>query len=176
MSEDAREPQTCTLRVNPAPPMTGKRQALITFVATGAFTGYTPLAPGSAGSVLGLLLAKFAAAPLWRHLPAGSLILFGVVFILSCGIADRAERIFGQPDSPMIVLDEVLGMIATMFGNPAGWTWLIVGFSLFRVFDIIKPWPASWFDKMQGGAGLMLDDLAAAVYANITLQVLRRLI
>jgi len=156
--------------------MTGKRQALITFVATGAFTGYTPLAPGSAGSVLGLLLAKFAAAPLWRHLPAGSLILFGVVFILSCGIADRAERIFGQPDSPMIVLDEVLGMIATMFGNPAGWTWLIVGFSLFRVFDIIKPWPASWFDKMQGGAGLMLDDLAAAVYANITLQVLRRLI
>jgi phosphatidylglycerophosphatase A len=62
-----------------------------------------------------------------------------------------------------------------MFGNPASWTWLIAGFTLFRLFDIIKPWPASWFDHMQGGVGIMLDDLAAAFYANITLQVLRRI-
>jgi phosphatidylglycerophosphatase A len=149
--------------------------ALVTFVATGAFAGYAPLAPGSAGSALGLLLVKFATASLWRYSPGGSLILFGVVFILACSVADCAERIFGEPDSPAIVLDEILGMIATMFGNPTGWTWLIAGFSLFRLFDIIKPWPASWFDHMQGGAGLMLDDLAAAFYANITLQVLRRI-
>ncbi len=63
-----------------------------------------------------------------------------------------------------------------MFANPTGWTWLIGGFVLFRLFDIIKPWPASRFDRMRGGAGVMLDDLAAAFYANVTLQVLRRAI
>jgi phosphatidylglycerophosphatase A len=176
VSEDAQESQTCMLRVNAAAPMTGRLHALVTFVATGAFTGYAPLAPGSVGSVLGLLLVKFATASLWSYSPAWSLILFAVVFILACGVADRAEKILGEPDSPAIVLDEILGMIATMFGNPTGWIWLIAGFSLFRLFDIIKPWPASRFDRMRGGAGLMLDDLAAAVYANITLQVLRRII
>ena len=137
--------------------------------------GYTPLAPGTAGSVLGLLFVKFAAASFWRYSPAGSLMLFGVVFILACGVTDCAERIFGEADSPAIVLDEILGMIATMFGNPMDWTWLIAGFMLFRLFDIIKPWPTSWFNRMRGGAGIMLDDLAAAFYANITLQVLRRI-
>ncbi len=164
------------LRVGAVPPVMRALHALVIFVATGAFTGYVPLAPGSAGSVLGLLLAKFATVPLWRYSPTESLILFGVAFILACGVADCAERIFGESDSPKIVLDEILGIIATMFGNPVGWTWLIAGFSLFRLFDIIKPWPASWFDHMRGGAGLMLDDLAAAFYANITLQVLRRII
>ncbi|MBV8356997.1 MAG: phosphatidylglycerophosphatase A [Deltaproteobacteria bacterium] len=149
---------------------------MITFIATGAFAGYTPLAPGTAGSMLGLFLVKFATASIWRYSPAGSLMLFGVVFILACSVADCAERIFGEPDSSAIVLDEILGMIATMFGNSTGWTWLITGFTLFRLFDIIKPWTTSWFDRMPGGAGIMLDDLAAACYANITLQVLQRII
>jgi phosphatidylglycerophosphatase A len=148
---------------------------LVTFVATGAFAGYAPVAPGTAGSVLGVLLVKFALASIWRYSPAGFLMLFGVVFVFACSVADCAERIFAQPDSSAIVLDEILGIIATMFGNPTGWTWLIAGFTLFRLFDIIKPWPASWFDRMRGGAGVMLDDLAAAFYANVTLQVLRRI-
>ncbi|MBV8454323.1 MAG: phosphatidylglycerophosphatase A, partial [Deltaproteobacteria bacterium] len=108
-------------------------RALIIFAATGAFVGYAPLAPGTAGSVLGLLFVKFAAASFWRYSPAGSLMLFGVVFILACGVTDCAERIFGEADSPAIVLDEILGMIATMFGNPMDWTWLIAGFMLFRL-------------------------------------------
>jgi phosphatidylglycerophosphatase A len=148
---------------------------LVIFAATGAFVGYAPLAPGTVGSVLGLLLVKFVTASIWGYSPAWFLMLFGVAFILACSVADCAERIFGEPDSSVIVLDEILGMIATMFGNPAGWTWLIAGFTLFRLFDIIKPWPTSWFDSMRGGAGVMLDDLAAAFYANITLQVLRRI-
>jgi phosphatidylglycerophosphatase A len=74
------------------------------------------------------------------------------------------------------VLDEILGMIATMFLNPTEWLWLAAGFVLFRVLDIIKPWPAIRFDRMRGGSGVMLDDLAAGVYANVTLQVLRRII
>ena len=176
MVEGAQEPPTCIPRAGVVPPATRTLHALVTFVATGAFAGYAPLAPGTAGSMLGLLLVKFATASIWRHSPAGSLMLFGVVFILACSVADCAEKIFGEPDSSAIVLDEVLGMIATMFGNPTDWTWLIAGFTLFRLFDIIKPWPASWFDRRRSGAGIMFDDLAAACYANITLQVLQRII
>ena len=150
--------------------------ALLKFIATGAYAGYVPRAPGTAGSVLGLLLVKFGAASIWKCSPAGFLMLFGVVFVCACSVAGYTERLFGERDSSAIVLDEILGMIATMFGNPTGWSWLIAGFMLFRLFDIIKPWPASWFDRMQGGAGVMLDDLAAAFYANIVLQVLRRIL
>ena len=70
------------------------------------------------------------------------------------------------------MLDEILGMIATMFLNPTGWLWLAAGFVLFRVLDIIKPWPAVRFDRMEGGNGVMLDDLAAGVYANVALRLL----
>jgi phosphatidylglycerophosphatase A len=163
-------------RVGAVPPPAGTLRALVIFVATGAFAGYMPVAPGTAGSMLGLLLVRFAIAPVWRYSPAGFLMPFAMVFIIACSVADCAERIFAESDSSAIVLDEILGMIATMFTNPTSWTWLITGFMLFRLFDIIKPWPASRFDRMRGGAGLMLDDLAAAVYANITLQVLRRII
>jgi len=176
VAEGAQESQTRMSPADVVPPATRTLHALIIFVATGAFAGYAPLAPGTTGSVLGLLLVKFATASFWRYSPAGSLMLFGIVFILACSVADRAEKIFGEPDSSVIVLDEILGMIATMFGNPTGWIWLIAGFTLFRLFDIIKPWPTSWFDRMRGGAGVMLDDLAAACYANITLQVLQRIV
>jgi phosphatidylglycerophosphatase A len=146
------------------------------FVATGAWTGYVPRAPGTAGSLLGLLLVKLVAAPLWRYSTAGFLMLFGVMLIGAWRVADRAEKILEEPDSPPIVLDEVLGMIATMFANPTHWNWLFAGFALFRVLDIIKPWPASWFDRMRGGAGIMLDDLASAIYANVALRVLHRFV
>ena len=102
--------------------------------------------------------------------------LFGVVFLVACSLADCAGKIFAETDSSAIVFDEILGMIATMFGNPTSWTWLIAGFILFRLSDIIKPWPASRFDRMDSGTGVMLDDLAAAIYANITLRVLQRIV
>jgi phosphatidylglycerophosphatase A len=175
VAEDLQRSATRVLRAGTTPAARTLR-ALVTLVATGAYVGYTPRASGTAGSLLGLLLVKFVTAAAWRYSPAGSLVLFGVVFILGCGVADCAEGIFGAADSPMIVLDEILGMIATMFGNPTAWPWLIAGFTLFRLFDIIKPWPASWFNRMQGGVGVMLDDLAAACYANVTLQLLRRVV
>jgi phosphatidylglycerophosphatase A len=150
--------------------------ASVTFVATGAFVGYAPVFPGTAGSLLGLVLVRPAISSIWQHSPTRFLILFAAVFVVACRLADSAQKILGEPDSPAIVIDEMLGMIATMAGNRVGWPWLIAGFTLFRLFDIIKPWPASSFDRMGGGAGVMLDDLAAAFYANITLQVLLRLL
>jgi len=123
-----------------------------------------------------LVLARFALAPLWAEFPATFLALFMLAFTGGCWVAWRAETVFGGPDCATIVLDEILGMIAAMYRNPIGWDWLIAGFALFRVFDIIKPWPANRFDRMRGGAGVMLDDLAAGIYANLTLELLRRLI
>jgi phosphatidylglycerophosphatase A len=149
---------------------------LIVFIATGAGSGYAPLAPGTAGSIVGLIVGLIVA-PLWRRWPAAFLLGFVIVFAFSCWIAGRAERILDEHDSSKIVLDEVLGMIVTMFLNPTGWVSLVAGFALFRFFDIIKPFPASIIDRhARGGGGVMLDDIAAGVYANLVLQAARRLL
>jgi phosphatidylglycerophosphatase A len=157
------------------PPAASERAAVI-FLVTGAYVGYVPIAPGTAGSALGLILARFVLAPIWNRWPAIFLIVFAILFGAGCLLSARAERILGQPDSSTIVLDEVFGMIATMFLNPIGWPWLLAGFVVFRLLDIIKPWPAAQFDSMHGGAGVMLDDLAAGLYANVTLQVLKQIL
>jgi phosphatidylglycerophosphatase A len=150
-------------------------RAIVIFLATGAYSGYVPAAPGTAGSVLGLLLA-------WMVLPGAAahtglaVAVFAAAFLLACWIAGRAQAMLREHDSPHIVLDEVMGMVATMFLNPLNWIHLLIGFGLFRLFDIVKPPPANFFDKMRSGPGVMLDDLAAAVYANIALRVVTRLI
>jgi len=151
-------------------------RAILIFVASGAYTGFVPFAPGTAGSVLGLVVAWGAlswADGHWALALAG----FAGAFVLGCWIAQRAQAIFGEHDSPHIVLDEVMGMVATMLFNPLDWIHLLIGFLLFRLFDIVKPPPASIIDRqVRGGLGVMLDDLAAAVYANIALRLVAHLI
>jgi phosphatidylglycerophosphatase A len=150
---------------------------IIIFFATGIYSGYAPIAPGTAGSVVGLVFVWFGFGPLWEHSHALCLTVFAIAFAIACWISDRAEKIFDQHDDGRIVIDEVLGMAATMFGNPLTFPYLMLGFLLFRVADVIKPWPASLIDRrMRNGAGVMLDDLAAAIYANIVLQVIARLL
>jgi phosphatidylglycerophosphatase A len=152
-------------------------RSLIVFLATGFCSGYAPVAPGTAGSVVGLVLVWIVWGPLWARSPSLCLLIFAIVFAISCWVSDRAEQIFENHDDSHIVIDEVLGMAATMFGNPITFVWLMVGFLLFRISDVIKPWPASWFDRrMRNGAGVMLDDLAAAIYANIVLHVIVRVL
>jgi phosphatidylglycerophosphatase A len=85
----------------------------------------------------------------------------------------RAERDLGVHDHPGIVWDEIVGMLVTLFLAPAGWVWLLIGFGLFRLFDIWKPYPISWLnDHVKGGWGIMLDDLAAGMVAAACLQLL----
>jgi len=152
-------------------------RALIIFFATGFYSGYAPIAPGTAGSVVGLAVVWIVSGPLWEHSPALCLTVFAAVFASSCWISDRAEKIFDQHDDSRIVIDEVLGMAATMFGNPINFGWMMTGFLLFRVADVIKPWPASVIDRrMRNGAGVMLDDLVAAIYANIALHAIVRVL
>jgi len=152
-------------------------RAFILFFATGIYSGYAPIAPGTAGSVVGLVVVWLVFGPLWMRSPALCLLVFAIAFAFACWISDRAEKIFDNHDDSRIVIDEVLGMAVTMFGNPLTFPWMMVGFLLFRIGDVIKPWPASAIDRgMRNGAGVMLDDLAAAIYANIVLHLIVRLI
>jgi phosphatidylglycerophosphatase A len=149
-------------------------RTLVIFLASAAYLCYIPVLAGTAGSALGLVLGKLSA-PLWLHSPAAFVILFAALFVGACSIAGSAEHFYGEHDASRIVIDEVFGMVAAMSFNPTGWIPVISLFVLFRLFDIVKPWPASYFDRMSGGAGVMLDDLAAGVYANLVLQIVRRL-
>ncbi len=165
-----------------APPLETRRpgrsvwRAALIFVATGACAGFVPIAPGTAGSVVGVAVA-WGVLPFARHHAALAIGIFAAAFILGCWIAQRAQEILAEHDSPHIVVDEVLGMVATMFLNPLDWIHLLIGFGLFRFFDIAKLPPANTFDRnVRGGLGVMLDDLAAAVYANIVLRLVAHFI
>lgn len=131
--------------------------------------GYSPIAPGTVGSLLGVALY----IPLSRLLPIYYFLFLLLASLLSFKIAGEAERFFEKKDCQIIVIDEVVGVFFTMFLFPPNLFYLSAGFLLFRVFDIAKPFPAGWIDrKMNGGTGVVLDDIVAGTYANIALHLL----
>jgi len=147
---------------------------LILFFATGFYIGYAPFAPGTAGSVVGLLLAWGVTVPLEHRSRLAALALIAALFTVGCWLSGRAEELLDQPDSSHIVIDEIVGMALTMYLCPAAsWMAFGAGFALFRLFDILKPEPAGLIDRrMRGGVAVMLDDVAAAIYANLVLHAL----
>lgn len=142
---------------------------LIMAIATGFWVGNLPKAPGTWGS-LAAFLPWFLIRGL--SLPTYSIIL-AITFIIGCIVAGAAEKIMHQQDAGPIVIDEILGMFITLTlapNHPVAW---ILGFILFRIFDIIKPFPISWFDQqVHGGIGIMMDDVIAGIYALISLQII----
>jgi len=139
------------------------------FVATCGYLGYVPFAPGTFGSAAGLVV--FAAV---RWSGSTTLELALIVFLLAIGVwsADVAERHFGRVDPGPVVLDEVAGLLITLALIPVNVTGAIVGFLLFRVLDVIKPWPANRMEALPGGLGVMADDAMAAVYGNLIMRLL----
>lgn len=139
---------------------------IVTFFATAAYTGFLPLAPGTWGTVLGVGLYWLV-----RDLPPPAYAAMGVAFIaLAVWAADRAQAIFGEADPPQVVIDEVAGYLVTMAFHPPLITSALVGFLLFRIFDITKPWPVRWFERrFADGRGVVFDDVMAGVYANAAL-------
>lgn len=136
-------------------------------VATGLGVGYVPFAPGTFGSALGLVL--------WLALPADPIIQAVVIAgVSAAGVwsSGLAESHFQGTDPGPVVIDEVMGMLVTLFLNPVGWGGALLAFFLFRTFDVIKPYPANRLEKLHGGLGIMADDFMAAVYANLTLRLL----
>jgi phosphatidylglycerophosphatase A len=135
-------------------------------VATGCGAGWFPIAPGTAGSAVGVA-AFLALAGL--GLPLYALTTAGAV-ALAIWAADQAERIFARKDDGRIVVDEVVGQLVTLLplvgsGRARSWAWLVTGFVAFRVLDVWKPGPVRWLqDHLRGGAGVVLDDVLAGAF------------
>ena len=141
----------------------------IHFLALGFGSGLVAKAPGTFGTL--------AAIPLFLLMAPLSLPWYLALTLLSVlagfYICDKAAKDMGVHDHGAIVWDEIAGLLITMIAAPAGWLWLVIGFALFRFFDILKPWPIRWLDaKVQGGFGIMIDDVLAGIFSLICLQVL----
>ena len=141
---------------------------LAVFVATVAYCGYFPIAPGTVGSAAGLVVYLLVW---WAQSPALEVALILGLFGAGVWAGTTAERYFGAIDPGPIVIDEVVGMLITLAFIPVGWSAALAGFVLFRIFDVFKPYPAARFERLHGGLGVMADDAMAAVYANISLRV-----
>ena len=139
------------------------------FLASAGFLGYAPVASGTFGTLAGIVLfLALSLLPFWGYLA----VLF-VFLALAVLISHRAEQIFGGKDDGRIVIDEVAGYLVTMAGIRPGLTVIILGFLLFRAFDILKPWPVRFIDqKCPGGLGVVLDDVAAGIYSLAVLFVI----
>jgi phosphatidylglycerophosphatase A len=138
------------------------------FLAFGFGSGLSRVAPGTAGTLVAVLLELLIRS-------FGFPIRLGVtVAVIAAGfwICGESARRLGQHDHPGIVWDEFAGYLLTMLAAPPGWVWVVAGFTLFRLFDILKPGPIRELDhRIGGGAGIMLDDLAAGVAAGALLLV-----
>jgi phosphatidylglycerophosphatase A len=139
-------------------------------VATALGAGYSPVAPGTAGSLVGLLLFW----PLHGRGLAVQLAALAVLFIAGVKCSTVLAAQVGQKDPGLVVVDEVLGMWTALLLVP--FTPVVAGlaFVAFRAMDVLKPWPARQLEALPGGWGIMCDDLMAGVYANLLLQVLLR--
>jgi phosphatidylglycerophosphatase A len=139
------------------------------FLAFGFGSGLAPFAPGTAGT-LAVIPIYLLMQPL-NLLQYG--VLLGVICIIGIWICGESSRRLGVHDHGGIVWDEFAGYLITMFAVPFAWQWIIIGFLLFRLFDIWKPWPIRYIDKqLTGGLGIMLDDILAGIFAAICLQIL----
>lgn len=142
---------------------------LAVFLATVAYCGYFPIAPGTAGSAAGLVVYLLVW---WTQSPILEAGLIALTFAVGTWAATHAERFFGGIDPGPVVIDEVLGMLITLAFIPVGWSAALAGFVIFRVYDVIKPYPANRLETFHGGFGIMADDAMAGVYANLTLRLL----
>jgi phosphatidylglycerophosphatase A len=140
---------------------------LAVFIAPCAYSGYFPIAPGTVGSAAGLAVYLLVW---WSGSAALEATLIAVLFAAGVWAGTTAERYFGGIDPGPIVIDEVVGMLITLAFIPVGVSGALAGFVLFRLFDVVKPYPAGRLERLHGGLGVMADDAMAAIYANVVLR------
>jgi phosphatidylglycerophosphatase A len=140
------------------------------------FLGYVPPMPGTLGSACAVAALWWIHAGLgWTSLPEWTRwYWFGIVAVsaLSVLLSNRAVELFGREDPPQVIIDEVAGQLVTFIMIPLSWRTLVLGFVLFRFFDIIKPYPVYKMEDLDDGVGVTLDDIAAGVWANVTLSAI----
>jgi phosphatidylglycerophosphatase A len=133
------------------------------------YLGYSKFMPGTMGSLGGLVVYFFVRS-------SDVLYAFAILFLFTLGVlfAGEAEKIYKRKDPGMIVIDEATGMLLSLFCVPFSMYSVILGFFLFRIFDILKPPPARRMERKTGALGIMFDDIIAAIYTNLILQIIFR--
>jgi phosphatidylglycerophosphatase A len=133
------------------------------------YLGHSPFMPGTMGSLGGLVVYFLVRSN-------DILYAFSILFLFTLGVlfAGEAEKVYRRKDPAMIVIDEACGMLLALFLVPFNLYSVILGFFIFRIFDILKPPPARRLEKLTGSLGIMFDDIVAALYTNIILQVVFR--
>ena len=140
------------------------------FLALGGGSGLAPVAPGTFGTLVGV-----PALLLMPESPAGHALVLICLFALGVWCCDACARDLGVHDHPAIVFDEVVGYLVTMFAAPRSLGYVVLGFALFRLFDVVKPWPIGPVDRRVGGGfGIMADDVIAGVFAGIGVHLIAR--
>jgi phosphatidylglycerophosphatase A len=140
----------------------------VMFLATGAHVGRIPFAPGTFGSLVGLPIVYLLSRINW----AAAVILTAILVLFSVRVAHLAEHQLKAKDPGCIVIDEIAGMCVTMLAIPLTLSTGLAGFLLFRIFDVIKPPPARQMERrLQGGWGVVMDDVVAGVMANLVLRI-----
>jgi len=145
------------------------RSRLAVAFASFGYVGFAPVAPGTVGSAAAIplfLLLRWAGSP-WLEVA-----VCGVLVVAGAWSARLAERALGVEDPGPVVIDEVVGMLVSLLFLPGTWPVIVAAFFAFRVFDVVKPWPAGRLEDVPGGWGVMADDVMAGVYANLTIQIL----
>lgn len=137
------------------------------FIATCGYVGYAPVAPGTFGSAAGLMVLAAVRTSGSMAVELGVIVALFAVGIWSASIA---EHHFGGIDPGPVVMDEVVGMLITLALLDVTIAGAIVGFFVFRILDIVKPWPSAGFEKLPGGLGVMADDGMAAIYGNLLMR------
>ena len=145
------------------------REKSVIFLATGFFAGNIPIAPGTVGTIVGLLFCFFLSGVNLLYA-----VIFQIVFIIfAIWIANEAERMLKKKDPGSIVIDEMAGIMVTLLGLPFNVVSVISGFFIFRFLDIIKPFPIRTIEnKFSGGAGIVMDDVAAGIIGNCLLRAI----
>lgn len=139
------------------------------FLALGFGSGCIPRAPGTMGTIIAIPVYLIIQPLAWPY----QLLLVVLLFTAGVWICGYTARALNVPDHPAIVWDEIVGYLVTMLWAPPGWAWVLLGFCLFRLFDIWKPWPIRVLDRrLKGGAGIMLDDVLAGIFSLTILQLI----
>jgi phosphatidylglycerophosphatase A len=142
---------------------------LAVFIATFGYVGYFPIAPGTAGSLAALALYALVR---WAGTPAVELVTIIAVLVIGIWAATGTERALARKDPGPVVIDEVLGMLITLAFLPLSLWGIAAGFLIFRLLDVIKPFPAGRLEHLPAGLGIMADDAMAGVYAHLMLRIL----
>lgn len=141
-------------------------RTVVKLLTTFFYMGEVPFASGTVASFAGLLLFLSLSG----H-PLVSAVIFILLFLFGFLLAGQAEKIFGKKDPGEVVIDEVCGIFIVFFMIPIHWITIVSGFLLYRLFDIVKPFPARSLERLQGSYGIMLDDIMSAIYTNLVLQL-----